>query len=160
METTAAKVFESLPDHFLAKLPDTIAGNDLDIYRQSILKNECWVALHKSIIIGFICTEQIESENTIHIKELDVDFDYQGKGVGKQLLQFIITQARTDNKKVTLTTFKNVPWNAPLYTKFGFHILGESELNLRLITILEKETELGLPKEERCAMRLESDTVN
>ena len=58
---------------------------------------------------------------------------------------------------VTLTTFRDVPWNAPFYTRLGFAMLDELTLPAGLAAKREQETRHGLPPETRCAMRWRSD---
>lgn len=54
----------------------------------------------------------------------------------------------------TLTTFRDVPWNAPFYVRLGFEILTEDAIDDRLATALRQDVEQGLPARLRCAMRL------
>ncbi|MEM8769986.1 MAG: GNAT family N-acetyltransferase, partial [Pseudomonadota bacterium] len=53
---------------------------------------------------------------------------------------------------VTLTTFADIPWNAPFYAAMGFEVLREQGLTPFLAGALEEERALGLT--ERVAMRL------
>jgi uncharacterized small protein (DUF1192 family) len=55
---------------------------------------------------------------------------------------------------LTLTTFHDVRWNAPFYSRIGFEVLGVSGLNERLSGLLRKEIEGGFAEGTRCAMRL------
>jgi hypothetical protein len=57
-------------------------------------------------------------------------------------------------RSITLTTFREVPWNGPFYRSLGFQVLSPEELEPRLRDILDDETQRGFPAEERCAMRL------
>jgi hypothetical protein len=59
---------------------------------------------------------------------------------------------------VLLTTFRDVPWNAPYYQRLGFHILRDEELGPGLRSIRAHETQLGLPPESRVCMRLALET--
>ena len=52
------------------------------------------------------------------------------------------------------TTFREVPWNAPFYTRLGFAMLDELTLPAGLAAKRDQETRHGLPPESRCAMRL------
>jgi len=54
---------------------------------------------------------------------------------------------------MTLTTFRDVPWNAPFYRSMGFALIGPGELDPRLAGLLAKEASMGMPAERRCAMR-------
>jgi N-acetylglutamate synthase-like GNAT family acetyltransferase len=56
-------------------------------------------------------------------------------------------------KALTLTTFRNVPWNEPYYRRLGFVTLDSTELNPRLKAILRSEGQAGMPIAQRCAMR-------
>ena len=53
---------------------------------------------------------------------------------------------------LTLTTFADVPWNAPYYARIGFRVLGEAELTPGLRKIRAHEAELGLDRWPRVAM--------
>lgn len=70
------------------------------------------------------------------------------------LLERVIESARQMGyPAVTLTTFREVPWNAPFYTRLGFAMLDELTLPAGLAAKREQETRHGLPPESRCAMR-------
>ena len=56
---------------------------------------------------------------------------------------------------VTLTTFRDVPWNAPYYERCGFRTLTEAELTPELAEVRARESEHGLDPETRVCMRLD-----
>ena len=56
---------------------------------------------------------------------------------------------------VTLTTFRDVPFNGPWYRRYGFRDLAEAELTPDLRAIREEEGEAGLDNDARACMRLE-----
>lgn len=56
---------------------------------------------------------------------------------------------------LTLTTFAEVPWNAPYYTRLGFRVLAEAELTEGLRAIRHTEQEIGLDRWPRVCMRRE-----
>ena len=60
-----------------------------------------------------------------------------------------LTDRRLD--RVTLTTFEDLPWNAPFYQRLGFRKLTEDELNAPIATLLERERAVGMIR--RVAMR-------
>lgn len=102
--------------------------------------------------VGFLAAERFGPE--LHIWELSVREEWQGCGIGRRLLAGACIWAETAGvSAVTLTTFRDVPWNAPFYAKVGFTILERDEIGERLAKILSHEGELGLPGERRCAMR-------
>ena len=57
----------------------------------------------------------------LHIEELDVQDGQHGKGLGKRLLQHAADWAKANGLiRLSLTTFRGIPWNAPYYARFGF----------------------------------------
>ena len=91
-----------------------------------------------------------------HIQELDVMHRFQRRGIGARLVARIAHEARAAGAPaVTLTTFSDVPWNGPYYTRLGFRRLGLEELTPGLRAILNEEEEAGLDMDRRSAMRLE-----
>jgi hypothetical protein len=58
---------------------------------------------------------------------------------------------------VTLTTFRDVPWNRPWYERLGFRVLGEDELGPELRARRDEEEHLGLPAALRVCMRRDVD---
>jgi GNAT superfamily N-acetyltransferase len=86
------------------------------------------------------------------VDEFDIDQRWQGRGVGRRMMDEVIAWARREGfASVTLTTFANIPWNAPFYASFGFVPLGEDAPE-PLRAILARETARGLP--DRVGMRL------
>jgi GNAT superfamily N-acetyltransferase len=104
-------------------------------------------------VVGFLaatCIDQI-----MHVDELDVELDRQGQGLGRRLMQAAIAWARGRGLTgVTLTTFRDVRWNAPFYASLGFMEVAPHALCPRLGAILAREARIGLDPTQRCAMRL------
>ena len=111
-----------------------------------------WVAEDAGRLIGFATCEAFEHE--LHLWELAVRHDAQGKGAGRAMIAAVIDEARTRAlPSVTLTTFRDIPWNAPFYARCGFVELSDDELGPFLTLVREKEVEIGLDVANRCAMR-------
>ena len=53
---------------------------------------------------------------------------------------------------ITLTTERDIPWNAPYYARLGFEILPEAQWGAGLREIAVNEIALGLNPETRVAM--------
>jgi N-acetylglutamate synthase-like GNAT family acetyltransferase len=87
----------------------------------------------------------------LHIDELDVQDGQHGKGVGKRLLQHAADWARANGlTRLSLTTFRSIPWNAPYYARFGFCEWDAAEAPEDIQRALQKEAANGLS--DRCAM--------
>ena len=55
--------------------------------------------------------------------------------------------------EITLTTFRDVPFNAPLYAKRGYEIVPEDEWTDDLRGVVAREAEHGLDVTQRVVMR-------
>src|SRR5262249_9691782 len=114
-----------------------------------------WVAVDDNDVpIGFLigCV----TLGTFHVVELSVRLDRQRSGSGTALLSHVIGWARDQRlHAVTLTTFRDIAWNAPFYRRFGFREIEWKELEQRVSGALQREAAMGIPLERRCAMRLD-----
>ncbi|MCW2254126.1 GNAT superfamily N-acetyltransferase [Providencia alcalifaciens] len=117
-----------------------------------IQQQMAWIAVaNDDQPIGFINTQKLE--NSLHIREVSVAQPWQGKGVGRELIQHVLGYALQQKvNNVTLTTFRDIPWNAPYYQRLGFSIIEASELSCTLKSILQQEVDTGFAIEDRCAM--------
>ncbi|MGQ9425205.1 GNAT family N-acetyltransferase [Gilvimarinus sp. F26214L] len=151
IERSAGKAFLTIPD--LA----WIAEDDvqpLDRHLELIAGGNSWVAVDEGDApIGFLSAERIGDR--LHIWELAVLHECQGRGIGRALLGEAVESARSQGcLAVTLTTFRDLRWNQPFYESVGFRMLGGGEIPADLQAILDREIANGLPGEKRCAMRL------
>lgn len=152
IEQSAALAFRAIPD--LAWLADGDTTSP-EQHRAPIAEGTCWVAVNTlDEPLGFL-SAAIEGD-ALHIQEIDVHLDWQGLGIGRALLQRAIDDARRRGlAAITLTTFRDIAWNAPFYSKSRFHILSAAEMDERLAGLLKAEAARGLPADRRCAMRLD-----
>ena len=87
----------------------------------------------------------------LHVDELDVRRDRQGRGIGRQLLEHAADWARTRAlRRMSLTTFRSIPWNAPFYATCGFRDWDPIEAPASIRQALLYEAAKGLT--DRCAM--------
>ncbi|MFZ5260204.1 GNAT family N-acetyltransferase [Enterobacter bugandensis] len=149
IERAAGERFRDYPD--LAWLADgevISAEQHLDYAERGL----SWLALANDRPVGFILTEAHPS--SLFIVELSVDLAWQGKGIGRQLIACAADHARQKGlRSLTLTTFRDVPWNAPFYARLGFEMM--TRLTPELREKREEETAHGLAYDSRCAMRLQ-----
>ena len=122
-------------------------------HRPFAVQGLVWVAEDAGRLIGFATCEAFEHE--LHLWELAVRQEAQGKGAGRALISAVVDEARARGlPEVTLTTFRDIPWNAPFYARCGFVEIPEAEFGAFLTLVRAKETEIGLDVANRCAMRL------
>jgi hypothetical protein len=58
-------------------------------------------------------------------------------------------------RRITLTTFVDVAWNAPFYRRAGFFELRGDDIGPALRELLVEEARWGLDPDERCCMARE-----
>lgn len=77
---------------------------------------------------GFLAAE-IDNRD-LHLWELAMRGDVQGRGIGRQLIHAAELCTRERHLHLlTLTTFSDVPWNAPWYSRMGFEMsIGDGRL--------------------------------
>lgn len=150
IERSAAGLFRCDPS--LAWLADAEVP-DVAHHQRAIEQDDVWVAESvDGALMGFVSAGEIDNE--LHIQELSVSQYFQGRGAGRKLLLAAIECARDrELHGLTLTTFRDVPWNEVFYQRMGFETLSLAEINPRITTVLNDEIAHGLPGERRCAMR-------
>jgi len=108
-----------------------------------------WVAVDGATPVAFLAARATEDD--LHIDEVDVLRDRQGAGLGRRLIGEAVAAARSRGcQAVTLTTFGDVPWNAPFYARLGFAIWDDPPE--AVVAIVRSEEARGL--KNRVAMRL------
>lgn len=148
VERSAADAFRSIAD--LAWIADDRVMS-VDEHHRFVQSGTAWVAVADDGPVGFICCETMGAE--LHVWELAVQTDWQQQGIGRRLMEAAIAHARAaDLSRLTLTTFRDVPWNEPFYQRLGFDTVDRPESEARLGELVAGETARGLPR--RCAMVL------
>lgn len=90
--------------------------------------------------VGFVCVELVDG--IPHIWQLAVHPDHGRQGLGRALVEAACHWARTERfDAITLTTFRDVPWNGPFYESLGFVTMGA--LTPELCAIREHERAIG-----------------
>ena len=103
-----------------------------------------WVAVDdKDVPVAYVIVEPVDG--CVHIEQVSVHPDFAGKRLGGALIETVMNWAASRRcPAVTLTTFSEVPWNAPYYARLGFQVIPEAELSPGLRRIRTQEKELGL----------------
>jgi GNAT superfamily N-acetyltransferase len=113
-----------------------------------------WVAQDEARVVGAAIVDVVDG--CAHVDELSVDSAAQGRGFGVALLDAVQTWAAASGlPAVTLTTFRDVPWNRPYYERRGFVVLHAGEITPGLATRVAEEAAHGLLPELRVVMRRE-----
>lgn len=147
IERSAALAFADIPDlAWVEELP-LIPESEHSI---AVEEKTCWVAELDGELVGFLLATK--SGRELYIRELSVSSTEQRKGVGTDLINAVIEASRDAVERVTLTTFRDVPWNRPFYERLGFSVVvAPTE---KLLRELVREKNAGLPIHRRCAMEM------
>jgi GNAT superfamily N-acetyltransferase len=101
---------------------------------------------------GFLISDVVDG--CVHVEQLSVDPGNARRGLGRALLDHAAERAATAGvPALTLTTFADVPWNAPYYVRCGFRVLDDEEITAGLQAIRQREASFGMDRWPRVCMR-------
>jgi len=104
-------------------------------------------------VVGFAAAEPVDGQ--AYLAELGVLPEHGGQGLGRRLIEAVRLWALALGfAAVNLSTFADVPWNAPFYARLGFRPLADSELGPGLRAERQAEAEGGLDLTRRVFMTL------
>jgi len=156
IEVSAATLFRDQGvEVFAGETDETpIDFTPAEVWAPIMAEGLLWVMAEPDGPAGAFLAARIE-EGRLHILEFDVHRAHQGQGLGRRLLAFAIEEARRRGlADLSLTTFRDAPWNAPFYTSAGFAIVEDEDARGALQAYLDREAVRGLDPARRCAMVL------
>jgi GNAT superfamily N-acetyltransferase len=146
IEASAGALFETIPE--LAWVSGH-APTSAEAHLAFIAEGISYVAEDEGALVGFLVGSFHGGD--LYIDELSVAAGYQRRGFGQALIAAADAHARAAGyTRLTLTTFRAVPWNGPYYRRLGFREFSPAPASY-LGAILAREAARGLP--DRCAMR-------
>jgi GNAT superfamily N-acetyltransferase len=100
-------------------------------------------------------------EGAVYIEEIDVLAEHGRRGLGGRLLDSVATWAQAGGyPALTLSTFRDVPWNGPFYRGHGFTDLASAAWTPGMRVIHEQEARHGLRTDVRVFMRRDLPAVD
>jgi GNAT superfamily N-acetyltransferase len=129
-------------------LPEKIPASCLET---ALFERLLWVAPLYGRCVGFaLCSVE---RPDLYLEQISVAPEYSRAGIGGALLEAICEEAgRRHLFGVTLSTFRDVAWNAPFYAKNGFVEVPRSGLALWQLDI-ERVQSATMDVRKRCFMR-------
>ncbi|WP_233515485.1 GNAT family N-acetyltransferase [Marinitenerispora sediminis] len=92
-------------------------------------------------------------DGAAHLEQIAVDPAHGRRGIGGALLAAACADARRRGyRRMTLTTFRDLAWNAPWYARHGFAPVPESAWGPELREQWRVETDLGIVVAPRVVM--------
>ncbi|MBB5956809.1 GNAT superfamily N-acetyltransferase [Saccharothrix tamanrassetensis] len=108
-----------------------------------------WVAAHPQPI-AWVAVEPVDGY--AHVEQISVDPAFARRGIGAALLDHVERWATARGLHgLTLTTFRDIPWNGPYYERLGFREV--TALTPGLERIMNAEAERGLDRADRVCLR-------
>ena len=149
VERSAAELFRT------ANLDFLLDGSTVDpkVLAAMIDAQHLWVACDfMDYPIGFSGGEDLEGN--FHLVEISVAQDFQGKGVGRALMERMEADVQREGyKTITLTTYRSLGWNGPWYSRLGFLEVNPVKMGRTYLGILENERQHGFDMSARCVMK-------
>lgn len=148
IEQRASELFASTP------FSDEVSHECLSVefLLEQLAAGRIWVAAdHNDVPVGFAVT--IIVDGNAHLHEVSVDPAHGKQGIGRRLVEAVCEWAALQSfDRVTLSTFRDIPWNEPFYRKLGFNELAETEHGPQMKTLRDEERESGLDISRRLIM--------
>jgi ribosomal protein S18 acetylase RimI-like enzyme len=144
LERASAQRFVGLMDDLAADEPSPAA-----VLATRISDGGLIVAVEGESVVGFAMFRPVERR--LYVEQLDVLPTFAGRAIGAALLDEVAERARADRLDgLSLSTFREVPWNAPYYRRLGF--VEVEALTPGMLEIREEHLARGLDEDARVFM--------
>jgi len=134
IEAAAGEAFRSIgmPEVADDPLPD------VQRLKRHASAGRAWVATVDNQVVAYALA--VLRDGSAHLEQVSVHPDHAGQRIGANLIDAVTSWARDrGDDRLTLTTFADVPWNAPYYRKLGFRALPDDALGPQLAAELSEE---------------------
>lgn len=148
IERAAGEAFRAIGMDAIAD-DEPLSIDELEIYRAS---GRAWVLEgDDGTPAAYVLVDVLDGN--AHVEQVSVHPMFRGLGYGARLVDHVAAWAAAQGmESVTLTTFTDVPWNAPYYERLGFVVLTEAEIGPELRARREEEAAHGLDPDTRVCM--------
>ncbi|MDR6627509.1 GNAT family N-acetyltransferase [Caulobacter segnis] len=93
-------------------------------------------------------------EDSHYIEQIDVNPRFQGRRIGAALIDAVAERAAAAGlARLTLSTFRDIPWNAPYYRRLGFLDIPDAALSDALRAVRREHVARGLDEGARLFMQ-------
>ncbi len=149
IEAAAARRFRGTRYPEVAQAPPT----DLSVLKNLAAGEGALVAADAAeALLGFALYAPLDGE--LYLAELAVLPEAAGRRLGARLIAEVEAVAAARGCRwLLLTTFRDIPWNAPYYARLGFGEVPAAEIGPGLRSHLDEQARRGLRPASRVAMR-------
>lgn len=122
LERAAAEVFRTIGMDAIADDPPIAES----ILLQAVEDRRLWVAVEYGVLKAYLLGDFLP--RSLHIDQVTVHPDAARRGLGALMIESVSADPRSKQRGLlTLTSFANVPWNAPYYERIGFLDIAERD---------------------------------
>jgi GNAT superfamily N-acetyltransferase len=149
IEVAAGEAFRTINMAAIADDPPP-GVDELSAYQR---EGKAWVATDSGDRpVAYLLVDEVDRH--AHIEQVTVHPLYARRGLGRDLIGEAARWAAAQRLDgLTLTTFENVPWNAPYYARLEFVRIPEAQWSEGVRRIVEAEAAHGLDAWPRVVMR-------
>ena len=122
------------------------------VLHEAVRQGHLWVALAGDAPVGFAHVGVIDATNGTSRGNRCASGAWMSRPWNEPRRGGVSLGCLGRYDSVTLTTFRDVPWNMPFYKRLGFRVVPGAELSAALRAIVEDETRRGLDPSRRVAM--------
>ncbi|RZT83419.1 N-acetylglutamate synthase-like GNAT family acetyltransferase [Pseudonocardia sediminis] len=134
---------------------DAVADDEpppVAVLREFVDDGRAWVVERDGEVVAYLVAAVVDGCG--HVEQASVHPDHAGHRYGAALVEHLASWSRErGHPALTLTTFRDVPWNGPYYARCGFRTLDDDELGPGLRAIRADEAARRLDRWPRVAMR-------
>lgn len=148
MQVAAGQLFRQFDMGLVADGPvPEVAG-----FERAQQKGHLLVAVHEGLLVGFVRLDVLDA--AVHVEQqVTVASGHGGQGIGRRLMLAAEEVARERGyDRMTLTTFRDVPFNGPFYESLGWRAVPADGLTPGLAAARREEAGAGLDAWPREAM--------
>jgi GNAT superfamily N-acetyltransferase len=155
VEVDAGQRFRDFPAELgLDEIADDEAAAP-EVLMAHIDNDTCWVVTDASndhAVVAYALASMIDDE--AHLDQLSVRVGHGRRGIGSELVRTVCAWAlEMGFDAITLTTFRDVPFNGPYYERLGFVEFPARDHGPDLRSLRQLERDIGLDVQPRIAMR-------
>jgi GNAT superfamily N-acetyltransferase len=149
IERDAGRAFAAIGEPGVATdEPPTVA--ELERFRA---EGRAWVAVDDGDRpVAYLLSAVVDG--CAHVEQVSVASTHARRGLGAALIDHLAAIAAADGlRALTLTTFRDVPWNAPYYRRLGFAVVEPADYGPQLAALVARESASVPSEAPRVAMR-------
>lgn len=149
LERDAARAFDAIGMSEIAE-DEPLPVAELEAFRA---RERAWVAVdERDRPVAYLLNAVVD--DCLHVVQVTVSPSHARRRIGAALIEHLGAIALAEGRRaLTLTTFRDVPWNAPYYERLGFAVVEPAHQGPELAALVAQEAATIPGRAARVAMR-------